>query len=504
MKTLATAAAGLLLLLAPAAAARVAAQQVVERTGSGAPSVDERLDDVLAGRYLLVTRDTTFAAADTAPGPVLVLAATLIVEGVVAGDLIAVDSDVYLRPTARIVGDAVNIGGGLYRSEQAVVQGLTIDRPEAPYRIVRGPDALRIEAVPQRRAIELDGLSGFHTPTYDRVDGLGVRWGATYLPPHFGGFQPRIHGQVGYRSERGSWGGELDVALERTGTVIAVGARDVTLTNEGWIRDPLRNSLSFLFTGHDYRDYYGARQLFAELRRRSARGAFAWDARLRAQIEDAKPLRAGDPWTVFDDSIRPNLPADEGRISSLIAAGTGEWAGSLATAAVGIAVELAGAAAAGDFSFGRIDAWTDLAMAALANHGLTLRLHFRGPLPGTGSLPRQRWTFLGGAGTFPAFGIASFRGDRLAFVHTTYIIPLGPRFDIPILGQPDLEAFHVAGMAWTEADRRDLEQNVGLRLRFPFVTARLATDPTDPLDAARLDLGLTLPHARRRPWEPVR
>jgi len=504
VRTIATTAAAILALLGSGIAPAPAAAQRVERVGSGAASVDERLDAVLAGRYLLVARDTTFAATDTVPGPVLVLGATLIVEGVVAGDLIAVDSDVYLRPTARVIGDAVNIGGGLYRAEYAGIQGLRIDRPEAPYRVVRAEDALRIEAAPGRRAIELDGVSGFHAPTYDRVSGLTLRWGAAYLPPHVSGFQPRVHGEAAYRSERGSWGGGLDLSLERAGTSIVLGARDVTVTNEGWIRDPLRNSLSYLFTGRDYRDYYGARQLFLELRRRSSRGALAWDARLRAQIEDARPLRAGDPWTVFHDSIRPNLPADEGRISSLIATGSGEWAGTLATVAAGATVELAGAAAAGDFTFGRFAAWTEVAMAALANHGLELRLHFRGPLPGTEALPRQRWTFLGGSGTFPAFGIASFRGDRLAFVETTYIIPLGPRFDVPLLGQPDLEVLHVAGMAWTEATSRDLEQNVAVRIRFPFVTVRLATDPTEPVDAARFDLGLTLPHAGRRPWEPVR
>src|SRR5690606_9263817 len=153
---------------------------------------------------------------------------------------------------------------------------------------------LRIEAAPRRQAWDLDGLSGFHTPTYDRVDGLSVRWGAAYLPPQMAGVQPRLHGVLAYRSQRGAWGGSVDMAVERAGTAVTLGARDVTLTNEGWIRDPLRNSLSFLFAGRDYRDYYQARQLFLELRRRNTRGALAWDARLRAQFEDAEPLRAGD------------------------------------------------------------------------------------------------------------------------------------------------------------------------------------------------------------------
>ena len=504
MRRLTTTAVALLVLLGFADAPAPVSGQRVERVGVGSPSVDARLDAALAGRYLLVARDTTFGATDTVPGPVVVLGATLIVEGVVAGDLIAVDSEVYLRPTARIVGDAINVGGGLYRSEHAVIQGIRIDRPEERYRVIRSPDTLRIVAAPGRHDIELDGVSGFHAPTYDRVSGLTLGWGAAYRPPHLADFEPRVHGEVVYRSERGSWGGGLDLWLQRAGTAIVVGARDVTLTNEDWIRDPLRNSLSFFFTGRDYRDYYGARQLYLELRRRSVRGPLALAARLRGQIEDARALRADDPWTVYLDSIRPNLPADEGRISSLIATGSGEWAGTLATVAAGATVELAGAAAAGDFTFGRFAAWADVAMAALANHGLELRLHFRGPLPGTESLPRQRWTFLGGTGTFPAFGIATFRGDRLAFIETTYIIPLGPRFDVPFLGRPDLEVWHAAGMAWTEAQDRGLEQNVAVQLRFPFVTARLATDPTAPVDAARLDLGLTLPHAGRRPWELVR
>jgi hypothetical protein len=401
------------------------------------------------------------------------------------------------------VGDVVNVGGGLYRSEAATIQGLVIDRPEAPYRVVESAGVLYIEPAPARQALEFDGLSGWHAPTYDRVNGLSLGWGATYLPPWLAGFEPRLHGDIVYRSERGAWDGGADVSLRRDGTTLTLGARRTTLTNEDWIRDPLRNSLSYLFVGRDYRDYYEARQLFLELRRRS-RGALAWDARLRAQIEDARTLRADDPWTFILDSVRPNLPADEGRIASLVAVAAGEWAGAFSAGGAGLEIELAGAAAGGDFSFGRFRAWTEWEIAALANHGLEIRAHFRGPLPGTDALPRQRWSFVGGSGTLPAAGIAAFRGDRLVFVETTYIIPLGQRFAVPVLGEPDLELIHAAGMAWPEGGRRELEQNVGVRLRLAVFTARLVTDPTDALEEAEFDLGLSLPRLRRRPWEPRR
>ncbi|HEX7090232.1 MAG TPA: hypothetical protein VF192_08850 [Longimicrobiales bacterium] len=502
MRTLAAAVPALALLLLALVAAPAAAQRV-ERRGVGAPSIDERLDALLSGPYELVTRDTTLGAGETSGGSVLVLGATLTVEGVVAGDLVAVQGNVFLRPTARVLGDVVNVGGGLYRSEAATIQGILIDRPEAPYRVVREGDVLYIEPAPVRQAFDLDGLGGWHAPQYDRVNGLSVGWGATYLPSWLPGFEPRLHGEVIYRSERGAWDGGADFSLGREGTTLTLGARQATLTNEGWIRDPVRNSLSYLFAGRDYRDYYGARQLFVELRRRS-RGALTWDARLRAQIEDAEPLRADDPWALILDSVRPNLPADEGRIASLLAVGAGEWAGEFSAGEAGLELELAGAAAGGDFSFGRFHAWTEWAIAALANHGLEIRAHFRGPLPGTDALPRQRWSFVGGSGTLPAAGIAAFRGDRLVFVETTYIIPLGPRFAVPVLGEPDLELIHAAGKAWPEGGRSELEQNVGVRLRLSVLSARLVTDPGDALDEVEFDLGLSLPRTRRRPWEPRR
>jgi len=55
-------------------------------------------------------------------------------------------------------------------------------------------------------------------------------------------------------------------------------------------------------------------------------------------------------------------------------------------------------------------------MKAIANHTLEIEANFRGPLPGTETLPLQRWTFVGGSGTLYTFDIAEFRGDRLAFV----------------------------------------------------------------------------------------
>jgi hypothetical protein len=153
----------------------------------------------------------------------------------------------------------------------------------------------------------------------------------------------------------------------------------------------------------------------------------------------------------------------------------------------------------GEHAFSRYLVSADWAMAGFANHTLRLQPHFQGPLPGTESLPRQRWSFVGGSGTLYTFDVAEFRGDRVAFVETRYSIPLDP-IRIRFIGSPDLEVLHLVGMAWTAEERRDLEQNVGLRLRFPLVNARVITNPRAWVDDLKFSVGVNLPR-RSWPWE---
>lgn len=472
---------------------RLDAQQV-ERVGSGPAALDQPLDRLLAsGDYVLIASDTLLTVADTVPGALLVLDATAIVEGVVAGDLVGVDANVFLRPGARIGGAAVNLGGGLYRSELAQIEGGIMDVPLAPYHVIREPGRFRIVVRSDERALVLDGLAGFHAPSYDRVNALTLEWGAAYRPPAFAGFEPRLHGQVGYVSGRGALTGALALSLRRGPTRLTLGAEKQVATNEEWIRRALRNSLSFFVAGNDYRNYYQVERAYAELGRRFGSETRGWTLSARAQLEDSRSLSAGDPWTLFGDDFRPNPIIDDGRIASVILEGDGTWKEQSSRFQGGGRVELAGAALGGDFSFARFVLWGEAGMRALSNHTLEVEGRFQGPLPGTGSLPRQRWSFIGGSGTLGTFAIGEFRGDRLAFVRTEYIIPLPRRFELPLLGVPDLGLLYAAGMAWTQANARGLEQNVGVRLQFFGPYLRLITDPSRPIDALELDLGLSWP-----------
>ncbi|HEX6939137.1 MAG TPA: hypothetical protein VF158_06965 [Longimicrobiales bacterium] len=469
--------------------------------GRGDVDHDGALQRLIArGDYLPITRDTFIAAGDSIPRTVLVVGASLTLEGAVAGDVVGVDSNLWLRPAARVHGDVVNLAGGLYPSGLAKIDGTVIDEPLAPYTVVRGRDEVRIVGNADVPAFDLGGALGFEPPTYDRVDALALRWGAGYLLPPIGRVEPRLNGWVGYASGRGALNGGLELEARRGRTRLAFGGEERTATQDAWIRGDLRNSLSFLVNGNDQRNYYEAEIAYAELSRDFGREGFGGTARLRAQLETDESLGAGDPWVLFDDDVRPNPPIDDGEIASIILGFEGDWIGRYSAATAGIDLEFAEEWLGADFGFGRFLVWGEWAMDALANHVLELEWRFQGPLPGTASLPRQRWTFVGGSGTLPTFETGQFRGDRLVFAETEYIIPFPRRLALPVVGPPDLKLIHVFAMAWTDDAARDVEQNVGIRLEFFLPYVRIMTNPADPLEDAELDIGLAWPFDDDRRW----
>lgn len=476
--------------------------EVVVREGEGIPAFDRRIDALLAaGDFLLVTRDTLIARQDTVPRSVLVLDASLILEGDVAGDLLAVGANVFLRPTARIRGDAINLAGGLYRSEQAMIAGTIEDHPLAPYRVIRSDGTVRIQGIQAPAGWELAWPFGLRPPTYDRVDGLTLRWEGSYGARLWRGGRQTVRGSVAYRTERSAPAGGLEIAETRGGTRVAIGARRETDTNDRWIRGNAYNSLTFLTTGRDYRDYFEADRLYATVERDFEGTRIRGSARLRAQLERARSLAASDPWTLFGGEPRSNPPIDPGTIASAILGGSATWFGSSAVLDNAVELEFAGNAAGGDVAFSRFLVTGRAAMRALANHALRVRWRFQGPLPGTEDLPRQRWMFVGGEGTLPTFSIARFRGDRLVFTETRYGIPLPDGLALPVIGAPDFELVHAVGMAWTADDPRDFEQNVGVGLRFPGFSVRAITNPEAGLRGARLSFLLESPVEARAPWE---
>jgi hypothetical protein len=487
-----------LLCLAAFTPARAAAQ-TIEVRGRGDATNDAFLRRLIqGGDYRLIAYDTLLGRNDTIRSTALVVDATLRLEGTIEGDLIIVDANVFIRPTARVLGSIRNISGGLYYSELAAVGGAIESDPNAPYRADRpAPDHIVIRGMTRESPLLLYGIRGLQLPTYDRVDGLTVSVAAGLLLPRIGDSEPVVRGRADYRSARGDFTGGVELGLMRRRTELVIGAERTTLTNERWIRSDLSNTISSLVSGRDRRDYYEADRAYVELRRLLERGPRVTNAFLRLQAEDAEPLAARNPWSLFGDFRPDNIPVVASRITSASAGMHTVWRMPMHVVELTGLLEGAADLLDGDHEFGRFEVDLDWAMAALSNHTLSIDAHAQGPLPGSDSLPLQRWSFVGGAGTLPTFSDAAFRGDRVIFVETAYSIPLPARLRVRVLGRPDFELLHMAGMAWTADETRAFEQNVGVRLRFNILYLRLVTDPDRFQDAARFSVGVQFP---RRPW----
>jgi hypothetical protein len=221
---------------------------------------------------------------------------------------------------------------------------------------------------------------------------------------------------------------------------------------------------------------------------------------VRAQVEDAQPLVAADPWSISGEFRPGNIPVAESRVTSAVIGGNSTWTHPLHVLEIDALAEFATDVLDGDHSFSRYEIDASWAMAALANHTLRIQPHVQGPLPGTESLPFQRWSFVGGSGTLNTYAIAEFRGDRVAFVETEYSIPLPRRLRIRLLGRPNFDLLHMAGMAWSSGQSPAFEQNVGVRLRFNMLYLRAVTHPSRFEDDAEFSIGVSFPRSPH-PWQ---
>ncbi|MGH7482105.1 MAG: hypothetical protein ACRELV_08110, partial [Longimicrobiales bacterium] len=476
--------------------------QAVRVGEAGDPLLDRRIAAVLAADPLIVVDDTTIGSGAVVDRPMLILDAWVYIAGTVRGDVVVVDGNLFLRPDARIEGDVVNAGGGFYRSSLAEVGGEVIDAPVADYAVERGAGDLIIEGrATQEGPLVLERPFGFSIPTYDRVNGLTVGWGAAYRLPFALELRPELAGRALYFSERGDfgWKGELRARLDTT--TVRLGAERRWFTNERWIKGDVINSLVFLLKGDDRRDYYDATRYYLELEQPLSTGAVAWTALLGVQREEARTLHADTPWSILEaDSVRPNLPVDDGVIHSALAGVRALYLGATSRLELDGTIELAAEVAGAGLGFAAFR--TDLAWAtrAFRNHTFAVEAHAQGPLPGTDELPLQRWSFVGGSGTLNVFEEARFRGDRVVFVESTYRVPLPRDWRVPYLGRGAVELLHGTGMAWGADDARGFEQQIGAQLRFAYLYGRVLTNPSD-LSMTELSIGLKNPIGAASPWE---
>ena len=268
----------------------------------------------------------------TIDGDVAVLNGPVLISGRVRGRVLAINSDVVLRPTARIEGDLLVVGGEVEGRHAAYVGGeIRIYRQHLQYtrtgETIEPERAIvadetgwwrRWERTPSRSGSKLQIASA---GAYNRLEGLPINLGPQlYHNASWG--SARLDAYAVLRTET-SFDGNQDDIGHNVNTELRLGRRgglllggrlfNVVEPTETWQLTNLEAGLSAFVLRRDYRDYYERRggRLRAGLFVR--RGA---DVSVSYGDERWISRPTQNPFTLLRQSAswRPNPEYDEGRL----------------------------------------------------------------------------------------------------------------------------------------------------------------------------------------------
>jgi hypothetical protein len=266
-------------------------------------------------------------------GDVAVRNGPVIVAGRIRGTLLAINSDVILRPSARIDRDLLVVGGEVEGRTDAYIGGeiriyrQSLDYAEEGDRIVANRDTTPDDSQwwrrwERRRTRSWSKIQIASAGAYNRVEGLPINlgpqiqqvfpWGSMRLDAYGvirtgSSFASDEDSDVGHNAR-------LELRLGRRGGV-GVGGRlfNIVESVEPWQLGDLESSLAAFVFRRDYRDYY---------QRHGASGFVSIfsrdDASLTASLSHERWLtrEMNNPFTLFrgGNGWRPNPLMDEGRM----------------------------------------------------------------------------------------------------------------------------------------------------------------------------------------------
>lgn len=477
-------------LFAVCALASVASAQDSLSIRAPGPTVAEQIvEQTLSHRYIVrheqfntrLFRDSVF---DTT---VVVLNSDATVASTIHGDVVVINGDLFLEPGAKIDGRAVAIGGGVYDSQQAKVGGEKLSFRDVHFdtaRAARGIELVyRVPPPPEDtvRTFTLPGLFGLRTPLYDRVDGLAVPWGPRIS---LGETRLVIDPTITYRSNLGAYDVAASFRAEIGGGWSATGfAGKATLSNDRWIQPDLANTLSTLFVGSDYRNYWRSARYEGKVTREWHFPDGDFQVSGGARTEDDWSVRGGGPWSFFNrnDSLhmlRSNPGVERGSLSSALFGASGGWQREHVSFSAGADVEVVLDAPSDEhFTQTTIFARTAFPTFVTKLGTQSFEFHTHMVLTAGDTAPPQRFAYLGGSGTLPTFEILSRGGDQLVFLEGLYNFPI-QTVHVPFLGTPIITVREMLGGTGVGSLGR-FDSDVGVRLTIGLVSGEIFVNPAN-------------------------
>ncbi|MGH7549778.1 MAG: hypothetical protein ACREK3_03385 [Gemmatimonadota bacterium] len=401
----------------------------------------------------LETGATVVTEGETHPGSIVQLGGSILLEGRLLGDVLAVDAEVTLKPSAEIGGRLTVLAGRFYGTTMADLGEETVWLPEERIVVETGPDTVRVRYVPPERPfpIGLGGIFGLVLHEYNGVDGLA--FGVEAALRDLEGQPPtELAGGPVFRTDRmeevGWWVGGFREFHALDGVVLGGGVHSITDTAQRWHRPDFGNSVAALLFANDDRAYHERTgyELWAE------RSWVLTPVTLRVgwRDDDFDSLESETPFVMFaedgDWPVNPPVEPGRGRALTLDAALDRRFESQGAMGGFFLEGGYEHWGFGGDFGFdaGRVDVQ---GYAPFGRSFASVRVAAGGRLGGGDSLPPQFLYRLGGAGSVVGYeGLsAKLTGDRMAFLNARLHLALpagGFADDLYLVGLADI------GDAW--------------------------------------------------------
>lgn len=457
---------------------------VVRHAGPGRPG--RLLRQIAATPHVTVRaadRDKLILPRDSViPTSLIVVGVHAAVEGRVEGDVVVVNGDLFMRPGGHITGRAIAIGGGVYASSLARIDGESMAFFDTEFDVTAREGVLYLDyrsaSDYELPVVSLPMVYGLRVPTYTRVDGLSIPFGPRVS---LSGERAVLDPMVTYRSDLGAWDPSLSarIGLGRSNRLELWAGRG-TFTNDSWILGDILNSVATLAAGSDRRNYFRADRAEARLIRLWQLYSADYELSLGGRGEFAYSVAAGGPWSLWGRSDpeegipRPNPQVNRGRIYSALGGASGQW--ELApetTARLRAEVEHA-FRAPNDAGFTQITIDGALHFPTFGTHSFDIETHAVATVGD--DAPPQRFVYLGGQGTLPTFELLEFGGDQLLYFDSRYNVPI-TRLQLPLAGPPVVSLRHMIGAAGLGTLPR-FEQNVALRVAIKFARVEVVVNPS--------------------------
>jgi cytoskeletal protein CcmA (bactofilin family) len=374
--------------------------------------------------------NTEIAESDTVQGDLVVKNGTLVVRGIVAGDVLVVNGDIELKKTSRVFGNVRAMNGGISKDEGAYVEGFTEQTSNTASKKYRRKATYRTKYSYSFKPYFLSSENVFEDNflfRYNRVEGLFVGLGSEKKFYWDGSKSISGYGSFGYGFTSHKW--RLQLGLDRQfatsdETLYELGgeAHSLTDTKDEWIMALSENNLAALLFREDFRDYFQREGFSFHTARYTKDGDVSTMVDVRYLNDRYESLVSAAQWAVFGgNTFRGNPGVNVGTMKSVsVTAGLSNiekyryhsegWN-------LFIRGEYGGNELGGDFDFSQ--AVLDIRRFQPLSDDDQLNIRIRaGGLEG--SPVAQKNFQLGGANTLPAYGFKEFTGNRMLLANVEY------------------------------------------------------------------------------------